>query len=354
MLPDPDRYGRRAQTLLLHVGMHKTGTSTLQYELLRRRRQLAAMGVLYPGLHKVRIGTWGRAHHALLHALFGEFGLASDIAGRLGRDPAEYSERAYLGIERQLRSGSFDRLILSSETFFRVVGPRRADAVGARLARLARETRVVCYVRHPASFALSSLSTNVQRADTWSFKRLRQVVQPLQSFAQLRATRIDVHPFARECLADGNIVSDFAQRYLPDAATVFAAGTRRDRNATLSAEAMHVAQEFVRKIGARHDRPMSRRHILFRLILPAADRSVPGFARPVLRPGLYEDFQRFSQGYDILRDKFDCEIPGVDYAILGQPTTLDIDALRNVEDFCEVDTGRRAALRRRLRAFFPR
>ena len=37
-----------APRLILHCGLHKTGTSTLQFALARARPALAANGVLYP------------------------------------------------------------------------------------------------------------------------------------------------------------------------------------------------------------------------------------------------------------------------------------------------------------------
>ena len=50
----------RRPVIIVHLGMHKTGTTSIQHFLARHRRRLREAGILYP-----RAGTHGEQHAAL-------------------------------------------------------------------------------------------------------------------------------------------------------------------------------------------------------------------------------------------------------------------------------------------------
>lgn len=54
--------------LVLHIGTHKTGTTSVQHALARARRGLRAQGIIYPDT-RAALGGSARVHHAVARAL---------------------------------------------------------------------------------------------------------------------------------------------------------------------------------------------------------------------------------------------------------------------------------------------
>ena len=76
-----------APRLILHCGLHKTGTSTLQFALARARPALAASGVLYPTNRALGIDLDVAAHNPLAARLLAAGGDSAAVAqgARRGR-----------------------------------------------------------------------------------------------------------------------------------------------------------------------------------------------------------------------------------------------------------------------------
>lgn len=108
--------------LFLHIGTHKTGTTSLQRFLTDNRAVLRRQGLLYPD---PAIGGFGKryAHHQVAHAIAGQ--------GRAGSP--EDARRFFDRVRRDLRSR--ESAIVSAEALYRHVLPdpesgRRLDAGG--------------------------------------------------------------------------------------------------------------------------------------------------------------------------------------------------------------------------------
>lgn len=150
-----------APRLLLHVGVHKTGTTAIQSALAALRPDLAGRGIAYPDLRPVTGGSV-RDHNALAHAIAHEGLRAGLRRWRL--------RRALLAARGRART------VLSAEAIARhTLGrPDRADpdswfaAHDAYLARLARflrnfEVQALCYLRQPETAVVSMFKENVVR-----------------------------------------------------------------------------------------------------------------------------------------------------------------------------------------------
>jgi len=143
--------------LLLHVGSHKTGTTSIQAALAANRSWLESRGIYYPNPKPYLFGK-SDAHHDLAHGL----------AGDNRREAARMRNfRTHL-IEAAPR---FDRILLSAEPFYRheIAGrgpsaPRTPAAMiesrRAYIDRMAEffapfDTEILVVLRRPDTFAES-------------------------------------------------------------------------------------------------------------------------------------------------------------------------------------------------------
>lgn len=189
--------------IVIHIGPHKTGTSTLQGWLSANREPLKQLGYLYPGISP--------SHN----------GLAGQIR-RSGFDGAQGWGK-WLAIQRDVADSSHcPHVILSAEGFSRLKGTEVAQ-MAAAFGR--DEVRVVCYLRKPWDRKAS--------AHTQHVKRLMpvRILSRLQTFNGNVSTveeqdegylgmlerweqafglgRLVVRVLEKEQLHDGDLVSDF-------------------------------------------------------------------------------------------------------------------------------------------------
>ncbi|MFN3262406.1 MAG: hypothetical protein ACE37J_17815 [Pikeienuella sp.] len=131
--------------LVIHIGMHKTGSSSIQHYLSRNRRLLRLLGVLYPD----SIGADGRRQpkHA---ALFDAISHEADH----GRPHPAYGPSAALveTLARRIETSGARVAVLSAEGFS---GPKPdfARALAPLAARF--DARVVVFLRRPDLWAES-------------------------------------------------------------------------------------------------------------------------------------------------------------------------------------------------------
>jgi hypothetical protein len=326
--------------IVVHMGLHKTGTTSLQTALFAARDGLRARGVLYPD------GGVSRESHKLLTAMFKPADLVSTDLRRQFDFDAVRMRRAASAMWDSVRD-DVERLrpallILSSEYFG--LHPRREDYdifVG-RLAELSADVEPVIYFRETASHFGSNAQQNVKNG-RW--------VGPVEGAKLERDAGLVEAAFGRPIVAcaadrdhlvDGDIVADFLARFVtPVVGPVDVAPVRL--NESISAEAMAVLDRF-RKL--RYPEPTERLpdfHSLRAILakLEAAEGRAPG-AR--LRPEAAAGVRRSALDMIWLRDRHGIVFSGVDYdAIDGQ--AFEIDPLRTaIEDLFEVDVERRDRL----------
>ncbi|WP_170606525.1 hypothetical protein [Ruegeria arenilitoris] len=147
-------------TKILHVGLHKTGTTTLQKTLKQSRKALAKAGFHYPSLRA--IGEKDMAGH---HAL-----------GRLLAEDCEaHGPRLQKFVAEQVRMmGAEDTLFLSTESFFRytIRDHEGLDHLGARrryveemVRTFGEDCEILLTVRRPDSFAMSIYQESIKKTN---------------------------------------------------------------------------------------------------------------------------------------------------------------------------------------------
>lgn len=137
-----------AKRAVLHIGTHKTGTTSFQAMLADDEDgRFAAVGLCYPMAGRVE---WG--HHGLANELL-QPGAADPAGDPLGQLTAE------------LRESDKPAVILSSENFSVLFGrPERLEALRQALAAAAVDVEVIAVLRNPADY-LESLYVELLKFD---------------------------------------------------------------------------------------------------------------------------------------------------------------------------------------------
>ena len=157
--------------LVLHIGRHKSGTSSLQHFLSTRREKLDWDGILYPFA-----GSTNRiAHHALANAC----------------NPKQTDDSALTSIIRDLQkeiSGHHHTVLISSEAFQNITELQRLYGLMDTLAP--KKVRVICYVREHLDYAISG------------YRQLVQNQQHFMTFGTYAHRLTDLTPFLIRWLED--------------------------------------------------------------------------------------------------------------------------------------------------------
>jgi hypothetical protein len=144
--------------LFIHIGAHKTGTTSIQMAMEDSGQALAAAGFIYP-----RCCWYHHAQHRLAFAL------------KTMRDPAAGDTPEFASeladLQRALAEAKAGRALISSEEFFAL----KDDAV-ARLAGGLKqyEVAIIAFVRRPDELFLSSYNQNAKQPGNRFFKPLHQ------------------------------------------------------------------------------------------------------------------------------------------------------------------------------------
>lgn len=205
--------------IILHIGSHKTGTTSIQASLAASRAALADAGILYPDVSPF-FGGRRDAQHEFAHALV--------------RDDAQSSAKvaAFLDYLQGAKS-RYDTILISAEPLYRhalalpdgAQESPEAERTGrcAYLDRVATlfggfETEAVLYLRSPLSFAESLYanaivnSLNRQDFDPYIAKRAIRFDYRFQLDAlHDRFDRVTLRSFEQDA-ADG-LVSSFFSRF---------------------------------------------------------------------------------------------------------------------------------------------
>jgi hypothetical protein len=187
--------------LILHVGMHKTGTTSIQRSL----HGLPVKGVRYVDL--------GHANHSnLITAAF------SDVPDKPGHHARHLvsakkvqavRERTLRMLDAELSRTDVDKFVISGEGIVKLRPPAVEDLRDKLLTYVDR-VHVFAYMREPVGFSTSALQQRVKGG-------MADYELPQPEYRKKFARFIDVfgasnvtgRPFAKERLKDGSVVVDF-------------------------------------------------------------------------------------------------------------------------------------------------
>jgi hypothetical protein len=138
-------------TIVLHIGLHKTGTTSIQRFLHVNYEALLRQGVLYPLAGRLRKD--GERHESHLM-------LAWSVVERYARKyDVRLSEKPWMKLREEIEEKKPDRVVLSSE-FFWPATTQEIQTIRGYLSGYS--VRTIVYVRDPVNYAVSSYKQAVK------------------------------------------------------------------------------------------------------------------------------------------------------------------------------------------------
>jgi len=144
------RSGSVKPVLNLHIGLNKTGSTSLQSFLLHNSEQLRQKGVLYPGNRRLMLQA---GHHRLAASIVGtDWQDLLDLSGG-GDDPAEMLSL----VRQEVDKAGCGQVVISSE----LLSSGQADRVAEVFGGLFSDTRIILYIRNYPDFMESFLAQEI-------------------------------------------------------------------------------------------------------------------------------------------------------------------------------------------------
>lgn len=234
--------------IILHTGMPKTGTSTIQNVFYEKKGFLLEQeGILYPSLAP-NLTT-------ALRTIFRDLSdqpIANKMAGLTVEEEAEHRKKYLDALEEEISSREWDVLLLSGEGMSVMLEPELAK-LREWGGKYASDWTVLVCVRHPVAYTRSMIQQLMKSGDT-----LRQAYEnlPTPNFRERlsRAVSVfgrkNVHVFDFDAAAgnEGGVVGTFAEKAGLTAQTRdFLASQAMRYNDSLSLEAVHILDSLNRQ-----------------------------------------------------------------------------------------------------------
>lgn len=230
---------------IFHIGLPKTGTTTLQNSLHAARSALATQGVLYPSLE--RLGHLN--HHPLILSVLAPDKLPRQFRFKSGRQRKRLRAAAVDSVSREVAAARGDLLLLSSEYFSREFTEEELGRMRSLLTEIGvAELTLSVYVRRPSEHYLSLLGQSLRQSSTLKPPapfRVRARIEALRG--AFPKARIVPALFGREVLVGGSIVSDFLARVIaPLGVSPPEIPALREDNVSVSGESTEIMMAFRR------------------------------------------------------------------------------------------------------------
>jgi hypothetical protein len=325
---------------VLHIGMPKTGTSSLQSTLAMNRALLREQGVLYPDFGRGNNHNWlavllappENAPRRLRHTFENRW---SEIEGRVAT--------VWAGVRSEVAERRPHTLILSGEYLFARMSSGRADPFRRLLSEFTDDIAIVAYVRQPSARYLSGVQQQLKLSGHFRPPAPLSIRPQIAAWDSAFPGAVTVAAFDRDTMVGHDIVSDFLARALPGIELRLARTVTR--NESISAESMAILQDLHQRWYPNLDnRPAPGKRALVRQLM-VLDRGDPTATRPQLLPDVADYIDRSSIELLWLRDTYGVRFEGVDYDRFDPGLTP--PRAQDVSDICTVDAARKARLARR-------
>ena len=230
---------------IVHIGLNKTGSSTIQAWLRRNADELLNQRIKYDSLKVSRekpghlLGFEGLAEHLGSARITSKVSQhAFDIKTQADQDRvfSEFQERFFASVT----TGDFARYIISSEALFKLGAPHYPiEPFASYLQSIFTSVKFVMYLRDQIDWYPSAYAQFIRTGGTKSFdeylgmSKIRNYATIAQSWASIvGAQNFSVRLLERDFLTNGDLIEDFASVIGAD---ITQPERVKDRNVGLSA-----------------------------------------------------------------------------------------------------------------------
>lgn len=279
------------ETVILHVGMHKTGSTAIQQSFTGYDDGHTFYGTFDTADHSEPMFAAFKDDFYSYHAWVNRGMKLTDMERQRAEYRAEFT--------KQLLRKDRKRLIISAEDIS-LFKPTEKQALIDFILDNGCDLHVVCYVREPTEFAASRCQQNIKGGAT----SIEGVLSPLYKYRLatfsdlLLKNRLTVRAFDRSMLIGGDIVSDFASILKLDESLV----NRKTANVGLSLPATKVLLAFNKtKTLCSKERALHRARI--KLVNRIQKKYASGEKLPLSSFASIADYSEI----DYLREKFNID-----------------------------------------------
>lgn len=224
---------------VLHIGSPKTGMRSIQFMLIKNRKQFLRHGILVPRSGQRPYG----AHHSLAH----------DLAG-LSASPGDSIKQDFI---REVSESTAHTVVVSSESLWRLLRvPAQAERVIGCLRSLDLKIVLVLYVRNQPQCLNSAYVQNVKtwlQADDFPVfatqalsKKKKYAYSHWITFADAHKVTMLARPFSQPVRARG-VTQDFLRTI--GISSTGDIDTEIEKNVSVGPLSLEIARTLLRRIG---------------------------------------------------------------------------------------------------------
>jgi len=209
----PKRIGKMTgdRTAIVHVGLPKTGTTTIQETLKRNRKTLARAGILL-----LAPGPTSRRLPFVFCDTPERFLSRGEVWNRSPKAVERLRRSTLRGMERAARRDDWQTMLLSAEGFFNL-SETGLQALRAWLDGHVGTIRVIAWVRHPVSHTRSAIQEILKNGKTLDDLYDNPPVFRLNRLERIERILgpVEIHAY-EECVRDGIVPSFLRAIGAPD------------------------------------------------------------------------------------------------------------------------------------------
>ena len=208
-----------AADIHIHIGLEKTGSTSIQKYCSHHRKRLSKKGILYPS-------SLGQKNHTKLALVLPDYAKIDFLRRQSGITTLQQIRTASQRLQRALRTEIIDcqphTVIVSNEHLSsRLTTPEEIQRLRTFLLPFARTLTIYVYLRPQEQLILSRYSTYIRCGGTKNFAEYLQLPRPVflnyasllnQWSAVFDDNNIQVRLFNRDALEEGNVVTDFIKQ----------------------------------------------------------------------------------------------------------------------------------------------
>lgn len=191
--------------IFVHIGLHKTGTTSIQATLFNNRETLLGAGLNYL--------AGAQNHSRIIVPVFSTARLSRRLLRRDGvttkQQAAANNVRLEAELKKALAENTTARLVISGEDISTLEGPeieRMRDVLAPHATRI----RIIVYVRDPFAVINSRCQARLQRGDTYADIKWVPYYRRIAPFINVFGREnVDIREFDPSQFAGGELITDF-------------------------------------------------------------------------------------------------------------------------------------------------